>query len=151
MNQLWWFALPILLLPVWWHRRKREQHKAELLATSRFLPRAEPRQVRDWRWNDILLLIVRCLMLATAIAWLADPVTPWRGDTVIVAAGTDPTWADTQAAQAGLAQADRLTMPAAQTIAWLRAHQREWRPESRLLVLGDVPMPALVPEFARRI
>ena len=35
MNQLWWFALPILLLPIWWHRRKREQHKAELLATSR--------------------------------------------------------------------------------------------------------------------
>jgi hypothetical protein len=76
---------------------------------------------------------------------------PWRGDTVIVAAGTDPKWADSQAAQAGLAQADRLTLPAAQAIAWLRAHQREWRPEARLLVLGDVPMPARVPEFGRRI
>lgn len=151
MNGLWWFALPILLLPVWWHRRKREQHKAELLATSRFLPRAEPRQTREWRWNDIILLVVRCLMLATAIAWLADPVMPWRGDTVIVATGTDPKWADAQAAQAGLAQADRLAMPAAQAIPWLRAHQREWRPEARLLVLGDVPMPALLPEFGRRI
>jgi len=151
MNQLWWFALPILLLPVWWHRRKREQHKAELLATSRFLPRAEPRQTREWRWKDILLLLVRCLLLATLIAWLADPVTPWRGDTVIVANGTDPEWADAQAAQAGLAKADRLSMPAEQAITWLRAHQREWRPEARLLVLGDVPMPALLPEFGRRV
>lgn len=151
MNQLWWFALPILLLPVWWHRRKREQHKAELLATSRFLPRAEPRQTREWRWKDILLLLVRCLLLATLIAWLADPVTPWRGDTVIVANGTDPEWADAQAAQAGLTKADRLSMPAEQAITWLRAHQREWRPEARLLVLGDVPMPALLPEFGRRI
>ena len=151
MNQLWWFALPILLLPVWWHRRKREQHKAELLATSRFLPRAEPRQTREWRWKDIFLLLVRCLLLATVIAWLADPVTPWRGDTVIVANGTDPEWADAQAAQAGLAKADRLSMPAEQAITWLRAHQREWRPEARLLVLGDVPMPALLPEFGRRV
>ncbi|VXC11595.1 BatA domain-containing protein [Massilia sp. 9I] len=151
MNAMWWFALPILLLPIWWHRRKREQHKAELLATSRFLPRAEPRQTRAWRWNDVILLLVRCLMLATAIAWLADPVMPWRGDTVIVAAGTDAKWADQQATQAGLTKADRLTMPAAQTIGWLRAHEREWRPEARLLVLGDVPMPAFVPEFGRRI
>lgn len=151
MNQLWWFALPILLLPVWWHRRKREQHKAELLATSRFLPRAEPRQTREWRWKDILLMLVRCLMLATLIAWLADPVMPWRGDTVIVAAGTDAKWADAQAAQAGLAKADRIGMPAGEAIGWLRAHQREWRPEARLLVLGDVPMPALLPEFGRRV
>jgi len=151
MNAVWWFALPILLLPVWWHRRKREQHKAELLATARFLPRAEPRQTREWRWNDVILLLVRCLMLLAAIAWLADPVMPWRGDTVIVAAGTDAKWADAQAAQAGLARAERLSMPAAQTLTWLRAHQREWRQEARLLVLGDIPMPALAPEFGRRI
>lgn len=151
MNALWWFALPILLLPIWWHRRKREQHKAELLATARFLPRTEPHQVRAWSWRDVILLLVRCLLLATVIAWLADPVMPWRGDTVIVAAGTDTKWADSQAAQAGMAQADRLAVPAGQAIAWLRAHQREWRPESRLLVLGDVPMPALLPEFGRRI
>ncbi len=151
MNQLWWFALPVLLLPIWWHRRKREQHKAELLATARFLPHTEPRQTRAWSWRDIILLIVRCLMLATAIAWLADPVMPWRGDTVIVATGTDAKWVERQAEQAGLAKADRVAMPAAQTLGWLRAHQREWRLDARLLVLGDVPMPALVPEFGRRI
>ena len=151
MNALWWSALPILLLPVWWHRRKREQHKAELLATARFLPRAEPRQTRAWRWNDLFLLLVRCLLLACAIAWLADPVMPWRGDTVIVANGTDRAWAERQVEQAGLAQADRVWLPAAQAIGWLRTHEREWRPEARLLVLGDLPMPALAPEFRRRI
>ncbi len=151
MNGMWWFALPILLLPIWWHRRKREQHKAEVLATSRFLPRAEPRQTRAWRWNDLILLFVRCLMLSTAIAWLADPVMPWRGDTVIVAAGTDATWATQQAAQAGLAKAERLDLPPGQALGWLRAHEREWRPEARVLVLGDIPMPALTPAFARRI
>jgi len=151
MNALWWLALPILLLPVWWHRKKREQHEAEPLATSRFLPRTEPRQTREWRWNDLLLLLVRCLLLACAIAWLADPVMPSRGDTVLVAEGTDAQWAGREAAQAGLGKAERMTLPAAQMLGFLRAHQREWRPEARLLVLGDIPMPAMVPAFGRRI
>lgn len=151
MNALWWLALPILLLPVWWHRKKREQHEAEPLATSRFLPRTEPRQTRAWRWNDLLLLLLRCLLLACAIAWLADPVMPSRGDTVVVAEGTDAKWADREAAQAGLSKAERLSLPAGQAIAFLRAHQREWRHDARLLVLGDIPMPAMAPEFGRRI
>ncbi|MEW6762030.1 MAG: BatA domain-containing protein [Pseudomonadota bacterium] len=151
MNALWWLALPILLLPVWWHRKKREQHKAEPLATSRFLPRTEPHQTREWSWQDLLLLLVRCLLLACAIAWLADPVMPSRGDTVIVAEGTDAQWAEREAAQAGLSKAERLSLPAVQAIAFLRTHQREWRPDARLLVLGDIPMPAMAPEFGRRI
>jgi hypothetical protein len=151
MNGLWWLALPILLLPVWWHRKKREQLKAEPLATSRFLPRTEPRQTRAWRWNDLLLLLVRCLLLACAIAWLADPVMPSRGDTVVVAQGTDAAWAEREIAQAGLDKAERLSLPAGQAFVFLRAHQREWRPDARLLVLGDIPMPAMAPEFGRRI
>lgn len=151
MNALWWWALPILLLPVWWHRRKREQHKAELLATARFLPRAEPRQTREWRWNDSLLLLARCLMLACAIAWLANPVMSRRGDTVIVATGTDAAWVQQQVTQAGLVKAERVSMPAGQAIGFVRVHEREWRPEARVLMLGDIPMPALNPEFGRKI
>lgn len=151
MNALWWLALPILLLPIWWHRKKREQLEAEPLATARFLPRTEPRQTRAWSWQDVLLLLTRCLLLACAIAWLADPVMPSRGDTVIVAEGADAAWVEREAAQAGLAKAERMTMPAAQVFPFLRAHQREWRPEARLLVLGDIPMPAMAPEFSRRI
>ena len=40
MTSMWWFALPVLLLPIWWHRQKRERVKALPLATARFLPRA---------------------------------------------------------------------------------------------------------------
>ena len=43
---LWWLALPILLLPIWWHRQKRESVQAVPLATARFLPAADPRQGR---------------------------------------------------------------------------------------------------------
>lgn len=149
MNAMWWFALPVLLLPIWWHRKKREQRKAEPLATARFLPRTDPRQVRVWRFGDPLLLLVRCLLLAGLIAWLADPVFPWRGDTVIVAEGSDPAWVEREAAKLGGAQ--RITLPAGQALAWLAAHEREWRKDARLLVLGDIPMPATRPAFGRDI
>lgn len=151
MNALWWLALPVLLLPIWWHRKKRVQHQAAPMATARFLPRTEPRQTRVWRWSDPLLLLVRCLLLACLVAWLADPVTPWRGDTVVVVEGGDAAWVDQQLAQAGLAKAERVALPAAQALHWLRQHEREWRPEARLLVLGDVPMPAAPPVFGRAV
>lgn len=151
MNAFWWFALPIVLLPIWWHRKKRVQNKAALMATARFLPRTEPRQSRVWRLSDPLLLLVRCLLLATLVAWLADPVYPWRGDTVVVTAGADPAWVERETGAAGLARAERVTLPAVQALGWVRMHEREWRPDARLLVLGDVPMPAAKPAFGRRV
>jgi hypothetical protein len=151
MNSLWCLALPVLALPVWWHRQKRERNRADVLATARFLPRAEPKQMRVWRWSEPVLLLVRCLLLAAVIAWLADPVIGWRGDTVIVVAGTDQDWADSQARAAGLGRAPRIVQPAPQALEWLRAHEREWNPQARLLVVGDVPMPAARPQFAHRV
>jgi hypothetical protein len=151
MTSLWWLALPTLLLPIWWHRKKRVQVKAEPLASARFLPRTEPRQIRVWRWADILLLLVRCLLLACTIAWLADPVFPWRGDTVVVAQGTDAQWVEREVKAAGYAQAARLPLPAAEALAWIRAHEREFKPVARLLVLGDIPMPATVAQFRRPV
>jgi aerotolerance regulator-like protein len=151
MNALWWFALPVLLLPIWWHRKKRVQNQAALMATARFLPRTEPRQTRAWRWSDPLLLLVRILLLTCLIAWLADPVYPWRGDTVVVTSGADPAWVEREAAQAGLAGAERVTLPAAQALSWLHTHEREWTGDARLLVLGDVPMPATKPVFGREV
>lgn len=147
MNSLWWFALPILLLPVWWHRKKRVQVAAEPLASARFLPRTEPRQMRVWRWADVVLLIVRCLLLACLVAWLADPVFPWRGKTVVVAEGTDAQWAERQVQDAGFGDAARLSLPAGAALAWIRSHEREWKPGANLLVLGDIPMPAQLPQF----
>ena len=151
MNALWWFALPVLLLPIWWHRRKREQVKADLLATARFLPRTEPRQMRVWRWSDPLLLLLRCLLLACVVAWLADPVVPWRGDTAIVVDGTDPVWAERQIAEAGFGAAARLALPPEKAIGWLSAHEREWQQDARVLLVGAVPMPATLPRFRHRV
>jgi len=147
MNSLWWLALPVLLLPIWWHRQKREQTRALPLATARFVPRAEPNQVRVWRWLDVFLLLVRCLLLAAVIAWLADPVLPWRRDTVLVAQGADAKWAGREIAAAGFKDAERIELPAPQVLAWLRSHEREWRGDARLLVVGDIPMPAALPHF----
>lgn len=151
MSSMWWLALPVLLLPIWWHRQKREQTKALPLATARFVPRAQPDQVRVWRWSDLLLLLVRCLLLATVIAWLADPVLPWRGDTVLVAKGSDPAWAGKQIVAAGFKDAQRIELEPAQLLAWLRSHEREWRDDARLLAVGDIPMPAAIPRFAHRL
>jgi hypothetical protein len=151
MSSLWWLALPVLLLPVWWHRQKREQARAQPLATARFVPRAEPNQVRAWRWADVLLLLVRCLLLAGVIAWLADPVIAWRGDTVLVAQGADARLAGQAIASAGFKDAQRLGVPAPRVFEWLGAHEREWRPEARLLVVGDIPMPATMPRFSHRV
>jgi hypothetical protein len=97
------------------------------------------------------LLIVRCLLLACAIAWLADPVFPWRGDTVVVAQGADAQWVEREVQGAGYTRAARLPLPAGDALAWIRAHEREFKPEARLLVLGDIPMPATVPQFRRPV
>jgi len=147
MNSLWWWALPILLLPILWHRQKREQTKAAPLATARFLPQSEPVQLRVWRWSDVLLLLLRCLLLATLIALLADPVLPWRGDSVLVVPGTDPAFIGKQIRAAGLAEARRIDLPGRDAYRWLHEHEREFEPKARLLLVGDVAMPAALPRL----
>jgi hypothetical protein len=150
---LWWLALPVLLLPVWWHRQKRQRLKAEPLATARFLPLAPPEQLRVWRWRDKLLLLVRCLMLIALIAWLAATVFPWRGDTVLVDAGADRAWADQQIAAAGMNAATRMPLPA-EALTWLRQNERDWRPDARLMIVArasQIAMPARVPQFSRQV
>ncbi|WP_229213067.1 MULTISPECIES: BatA domain-containing protein [unclassified Duganella] len=150
---LWWLALPVLLLPVWWHRQKRQRLKAEPLATARFLPSAAPEQLRVWRWRDRLLLLVRCLMLVTLIAWLAATIFPWRGDTVLLDAGVDKAWAEQQITAAGMSAAQRIELPP-NGLQWLRQHERDWRPSARLLIVArgeQIAMPARVPPFSHQV
>jgi hypothetical protein len=151
MSSLWWWALPILLLPILWHRQKREQTKALPLATARFLPASEPVQLRVWRWNDVLLLTLRCLLLATLIALLADPVLPWRGDSVLVVPGADPAFVDKQVRDAGLGEARRIALPGRDAYRWLHEHEREFEPQARLLLIGDVAMPAELPRLRHAV
>jgi hypothetical protein len=147
----WWLALPVLILPILWHRQKREQTKAAPLASARFLPMAEPKQLRVWLWRDPLLLLLRCLMLLTLIALLADPVLPWRGDSVLVMPGTKPAAVESLARAAGFTGTQRIALPGVDAIAWLHAHEREFKPTARLLVLGAVPMPAAPPRFRHAV
>lgn len=122
MNALWWLALPVVLLPIWWHRQKRERPVTEHLATARFLPPAAPRQQRVWAWQDRALLLVRCLLLITLIAFLAGLVFAWRGDTTIAA-----------------------------DLEWLHQHEREFKDGARITLEGDIAMPAAMPQFRHRV
>jgi hypothetical protein len=141
---LWWWALPVVLLPILWHRQKREQTKTSLLATARFLPTAEPKLQRVWRWHDVVLMLLRCLLLVTLIALQADLVLAWRGDTVLVVPGTPPAVVEKQAAQ-------RITLPDRDAVTWLHAHEREFEPGARLVVVGDAVMPAVLPRFRHAV
>jgi len=134
-----------VLLPILWHRQKREQTKTTLLASARFLPAAEPKQQRVWRWSDALLLLLRCLLLVTVIALLADLVLSWRGDTVLVVPGTPPAVVEKEVTRFGKAQ--RFALPDRDAVTWLHAHEREFEPGARLLVVGDAVMPAVLPRF----
>lgn len=150
---LWWLALPVLLLPAWWHRQKRQRLKAEPLATARFLPSAPPEQLRVWQWRDKVLLLVRCLMLIALIAWLAGAIFPWRGNTVLVDAGADPKWADQQIVAAGFSAATRMPLPP-DALSWLRQHERDWRAGAKLLILAranQIAMPARIPQFGHQV
>ena len=150
---LWWLALPVLLLPVWWHRQKRQRLKAELLATARFLPSAAPEQLRVWQWRDRVLLLVRCLLLVALIAWLAALFFPWHGDTVLLDPAADKAWAEQQIAARKMTAAERIALPD-DVFAWLRQHERDWRSDARLLIVaapGKVAMPARPPQFAHNV
>ena len=151
MNGAWWLALPVLLLPLLWHRRRREQGEAAPLASAGFLPPAEPRRRHVWRWRARALLLVRLLLLTLTIGWLADLMLAWRGDAVLIVAGTDPVWAQQQIKAAGFTNADQLTLPRGDIFAWLARHQREWQDDARLLLVGDLPMPALQPRLRNEV
>jgi hypothetical protein len=146
---LWWWALPVVLLPILWHRQKREQTRTSLLASARFLPAAEPKQQRVWRWQDVILLLLRCLLLVILIALLADLVLAWRGDTVLVVPGTPPAVVDRETT--GFGNAQRFTLPDRDAVTWLHAHEREFEPGARLLVVGDAVMPAVLPRFRHAV
>ena len=139
MTSLWWWALPVLLLPIWWHRQRRRQVQATPLATARFLPKSAPRQLRAWRWVDLVLLLLRCLLLATLIAWLADPIIAWRGDTVLVVPGgvsRDP---------------QAIAVPTPDAIGWFRAREAQWKPDAKITIAGPQTMAATQPRLRHQV
>jgi hypothetical protein len=129
MNNLWWLGLGLMLLPLWWHRQKRQSTKAVPLATARFLPRAEPKQRRVWRWVEIFLLLLRCLLLAAVTAWLADMVVAWRGDMHLLPSKEN----------------------AGDPLRWFAAHEREFKKDARIAIGGDAAMPAVAPRVSHGV
>jgi len=152
MQPLWWFALPVLLLPLWWHLQKRERTRTEPLATARFLPAAAPRQQRVPRLVELLLLLIRLLLLVVLLAWLAVLAMPWKRDTVFIASSlNDEPWTVQQIHAAGMDGAAREPLPA-DVWTWLARNEHAWHPSARLLIVArDLPMPALPPRLAHTI
>jgi hypothetical protein len=152
MQPMWWFALPVLLLPLWWHLQKRERTRTEPLATARFLPAAAPRQQRVPRLVDVLLLLARLLLLIGLIAWLAVLAMPWKGDTVFIEPSLESdAWAIQQIRAAGMSDAAREPLPA-DIWPWLALNEHAWHPTARLLIVArSTPMPALPPRLAHAI
>lgn len=151
LASLWWWLLPVVLVPLWLHRQKRARTDAVPLATAQFLPGAQPQVRRVWRWQDWLLLIVRCLLLVVLIAWLADITLPWRKDAVLVVPGTDAKWLQGQLHAGPFADAPRIAVPDGQALAWFAEHEREWVRGARVLVAGDVAMPEQRPRFRHEL
>ena len=152
MLPMWWFALPVLLLPLWWHLQKRERTRTEPLATARFLPAAAPRQQRVPRLIDLLLLFARLLLLAALIAWLAVLILPWKRDTVFIdPALASDAWAVQQIRAAGMDAATREPLPS-DVWNWLARNEHAWHPSARFLIVArKLPMPALPPRLAHTV
>lgn len=160
----WWLGFPLLALPIWWHRQRRQQTSAQPLATARFLAQTDPRLQSVWRWRQLLLLVLRLLMLACLLALVAGIFYRGRGDTIFISEQADKTWVQQQLSlvktQAGAdwsnAKIERVCAEAScsvqtdQILPWLAHHQHEWKRGSKWLVLAsarDGQMSALLPHF----
>ncbi|WP_222613762.1 BatA domain-containing protein [Undibacterium seohonense] len=144
LSPLWWLLLPLVGLPIWWHRQRRQTQQMQTLATTKFLPAAPPQLLRVWRWRDLLLLLLRCVMLLTMLAMLAGVVASWRGDTVLISPELDPQWVQQTLQETGFTKAKQMTFCAANTcdvdtdnvLFWLEQQQAQWHQDARWLVLA---------------
>lgn len=163
---MWWLLLPLLGLPIWWHRQRRHTQKIKTLATTKFLPSAPPQLLRVWRWRDILLLILRCLMLTTLLAILAGLFWSWRGDTVFIAKNLDAKWVQNTLQESGFEHAQKIIyctendqdsaceVHTHDLLFWLAQQQAQWQPQARWLVLAtadQLPMSGTKPVLQHEV
>ena len=161
----WWLGLPLLALPIWWHRQRRQQKTAKSLATARFLDQTDPRLQTVWRWRQLILLALRLLMLLCLLALVAGIFYRGRGDTIFISQHADKNWVQQQLSQLENEPGSNWSAAAIESIcaeascsiqtdhilSWLALHQHEWKSGSRWLVLAsakDGQMSANVPKFA---
>lgn len=74
---LW--ALGALAVPLWLHLRRRRRHQPIEFSSLRYLRVAAARVRRQARWEDLPLLLARCLLVVLLGMAVARPVTRARG------------------------------------------------------------------------
>lgn len=148
---LWWLLLPVLVLPVWWHRQRRHSLKIRTLATAKFLAVTAPQLKPVWRWRDRILLLLRCLILLSMLALLAGWFLSWRGDTVLLSRDLDPQWVQQELQANGMQQARQSYFCDAvdceirtdNLLFWLEQQQSQWRPQAKILILAHAEQLAM--------
>lgn len=158
LSPAWWLLLPLLILPIWWLRQRRESAQRKILATAKFLAAANPQLVRVWRWREWLLMLLRCVLLIIVLAYLASLFVAWRGDTVLVADGVDSAWLQQQLKETGLQDAKQqrfcerrdCDIQSTQILYWLEQKQAWWKADARILIAakaGQLPLNAELPQL----
>lgn len=145
VNALWWLLLPLIALPIWWHRLRRQSLKIHTLATAQFLAASAPQRRPVWRWRDWILLLLRCLILLTMLAILAAWYVSSRGDTVLIGRGLDPEWVKQELQASGMQQAPQRAFCSTaeceirtdDLLFWLEQQQTLWHPQSTILILAS--------------
>jgi hypothetical protein len=166
LSPAWWLLLPLLILPIWWLRQRRETLVRKTLATAKFLAPAKPQLVRVWRWREWLLMLLRCLLLLMVIVYLASLFIAWRGDTVLVGDDLDPLWLQQQLKETGMQNAKQrrfcarteCDVQSSQLLYWLAEHQKDWQVDARILILAragqlawSAESPQLLPKTEIRV
>ena len=78
LNPIAFVGLLALAVPILVHLFGRRVAKRQLFSSLRLLRDAKPTPATRSRPSDVLLLVLRCLTIAAAVAALAQPL--WTGD-----------------------------------------------------------------------
>ena len=76
-----WFLLAVaaIALPLWLHRREEREVARREVASLAFFEARELRILPRRRWRQLLLLALRCALIATAALAFAEPLFPRQG------------------------------------------------------------------------
>lgn len=162
VNALWWLLLPLIALPIWWHRQRRHSLKIHTLATAQFLAASAPQRRPVWRWRDWILLLLRCLILLIMLAILAGWFLSSRGDTVFLGRGLDPEWVKQELQASGMQRAQQrefcsvaeCEIHTTNVLFWLEQQQSLWRPHAKILILArpeQLTMGGQAPQIAHAV
>lgn len=74
-------GLALVLVPLWLHRRRKKPSKIIQMATMHWLPQVKVAP-KHWLIQDWWLMLLRMLLLALLVLWLAQPLFSVRGQNI---------------------------------------------------------------------